>query len=104
MTLPRGPGPSPQRAEALLLMENMPDDVLSLVFSHLDERSLAMAVPRVCRRWRGVCALVLVPSFDLSGGGPSFCPGSVRRLTPASPLPVRALRVCVWERGVWLAF
>ena len=48
-------------------VELLPDEILCLVLSRLDPKTLMIAVPQVCRRWRRVCPCVRQVHLDFSG-------------------------------------
>ena len=46
----------PQQTPARVCLGDFPDEILSLIFSHVDTATLLGAVPHVCRGWRAACA------------------------------------------------
>ena len=45
----------PQQTPARVCLGDFPDEILSLIFSHVDTATLLGAVPNVCRGWRTAC-------------------------------------------------
>ena len=45
----------PQQTPARVCLGDFPDEILSLIFSHVDTATLLGAVPNVCRGWRAAC-------------------------------------------------
>jgi len=45
----------PQRTPARVCLSDFPNEILSLIFSHVDTATLLGAVPNVCRGWLAAC-------------------------------------------------
>ena len=58
---------SSRSADTDALINCVPGEVLAIVFCHLDAKTLLIAVPAVCRRWREVCA-EMMPAVCLDVG------------------------------------
>jgi hypothetical protein len=64
----------------------LPSEVLVLLFSHIDSKTLLTAVPGVCKQWRAACPSVKNVDFNFAWS-PDF--SLRRRLTaPVRPFPV----------------
>ena len=48
-------------------INNVPGDVLAIVFCYLDSKTLLIAAPAVCRQWRRLCA-EMMPAVTLDVG------------------------------------
>ena len=64
--IPSPPPPPPTPLSNAI--DVLSDDLLCVVFSHVvacDQRTMALVVPFVCKRWLAVCKEGMAPSFDL---------------------------------------
>ena len=58
-----------EEEERMQPIERLPDEVLYIVFSQLDAKTLMVSIPHVCKLWRALCHDILEVHLDFSWWG-----------------------------------